>query len=152
MGKNNVVTLKNDLVILQGIVKIARECLIPLYYYHYVETDDLYLSKNVKSLDDPGRIADAIYFVDERINIIANIYENINEKDLETVCDDFHSINMRYICYLEQIWKYFNHRIDKEDFYYYLLKPFREEINLLIDKYHMVISEDMKEFLTSLCE
>ena len=152
MEKNNVVTLKNDLVILQGIVKIARECLIPLYYYHYVETDDLYLSKNVKRLDDPGRIADAIYFVDERLNIIANIYENINEKDLELVCDDFHSINMLYICYLEQIWNYISSRIDKEDFYHYLSKPLREEINLLIDKYHMVISEDMKEFLTSLCE
>lgn len=67
-------TLKNDLVILQGIVKISREFLIPLYYYQYLETDDLYLSKNVKRLDDPGRIADAIYFVDERLNIIANIY------------------------------------------------------------------------------
>ena len=145
-------TLKNDLVILQGIVKISRECLIPLYYYHYVETDDLYLSKNVKRLDDPGRIADAIYFVDERLNIIANIYENINEKDLEIVCDDFHSINMRYICYLEQIWNYLSRKIDKEDFYHYLSKPLREEINLLIDKYHMVISEDMKEFLISLCE
>ena len=152
MEKNNVVTLKNDLVILQGIVKITRECLIPLYYYHYVETDDLYLSKNVKRLDDPGRIADAIYFVDERLTIIVNIYENIDEKDLETVCDDFHSINMRYICYLEQTWNYLSRRIDKEDFYHYLLKPFREEINLLIDKYQMVISEDMKEFLTSLCE
>ena len=59
---------------------------------------------------------------------------------------------MRYICYLEQIWNYLSRRIDKEDFYHYLLKPFREEINLLIDKYQMVISEDMKEFLTSLCE
>ena len=126
--------------------------MIPLYYYHYVETDDLYLSKNVKRLDDPGRIADAIYFVDERLNIIANIYENINEKDLEIVCDDFHSINMRYICYLEQIWNYLSRKIDKEDFYHYLSKPLREEINLLIDKYHMVISEDMKEFLISLCE
>ena len=111
-------TLKNDLVILQGIVKISRECLISLYYYQYVETDDLYLSKNVKRLDDPGRIADDIYFVDERLTIITNIYENINEKDLETVCDDFHSINMRYICYLEQIWNYISRRIDKEDFYH----------------------------------
>lgn len=59
---------------------------------------------------------------------------------------------MRYICYLEQTWNYLSRRIDKEDFYHYLLKPFREEINLLIDKYQMVISEDMKEFLTSLCE
>ena len=145
-------TLKNDLVILQGIVKITRECLIPLYYYHYVERDDLYLSKNVKRLDDPGRIADAIYFVDERLTIIVNIYENIDEKDLEIVCDDFHSINMCYICYLKQIWNYLSCRIDKEDFYHYLLKPFREEIDLLIGKYQMVISEDMKEFLTSLCE
>ena len=145
-------TLKNDLVILQRIVKISRECLIPLYYYQYLETDDLYLSKNVKRLDNPGRIADDIYFVDERLTIITNIYENINEKDLETVGDDFHSINMRYICYLEQIWNYLSRRIDKEDFYHYLSKPLREEINLLIDKYNMVISEDMKEFLTSLCE
>ena len=67
-------TLKNDLVILQGIVKISRECLIPLYYYHYIETDDLYFSKNVKRLDDPSRIVNAIYFVDERLTIITNIY------------------------------------------------------------------------------
>ena len=66
--------------------------------------------------------------------------------------DVFHFINMCYICYLEQIWKCRSRRIDKEDFYHYLSKPFREEINLLIDKYHMVISEDMQEFLTSLCE
>ena len=59
---------------------------------------------------------------------------------------------MRYICYLEHIWNYISSRIDKEDFYHYLLKPFREEIDLLIGKYHMVISEDMQEFLTSLCE
>ena len=152
MGKNNVVTLKNDLVILQGIVKITRECLFPLYCYYNDETDELYFSKNVKRLDDPSRIANALCFVDERLTSITNIYENINEKDLETVRDDFHSINMRYICYLEQIWNYLSRRIDKEDFYHYLSKPLREEINLLIDKYHMVISEDMKEFLTSLCE
>ena len=152
MEKNNVVTLKNDLVILQGIVKITRKCLFPLYCYYNDETDDLYFSKNVKRLDDPGRIANAICFVDERLTIITNIYENINEKDLETIYDDFHSINMRYICYLEQIWNYLSRRIDKEDFYHYLSKPLREEINLLIDKYHIVISESMKEFLGSLCK
>lgn len=152
MEKNNIITLKNDLVILQGIVKITRECLFPLYYYYNDETTDLYFGKYVKRLDDPGHIANALCFVDKRLTIIANIYENINEKDLETVRDDFHSINMRYICYLEQIWNYLSRRIDKEDFYYYLSKPLREEINLLIDKYHMVISEDMKEFLISLCE
>ena len=152
MVSNNIITLKNDLVILQGIVKIARECLIPLYYYYNDETTDLYFGKYVKRLDDPGRIANALFIVDERLTIITNIYENINEKDLETVHDDFHSINMRYICYLEQIWNYLSRKIDKEDFYHYLSKPLREEINLLIDKYHMVISEDMKEFLISLCE
>lgn len=152
MEKNNVVILKNDLVILQGIVKISRECLFPLYYYNNDETTDLYFGKYVKRLDDPARIANALFIVDERLTIITNIYENINEKDLETIYDDFHSINMRYICYLEQIWNYLSHRINKEDFYHYLSKPLREEINLLIDKYHMVISEDMKEFLISLCE
>ena len=152
MVSNNIITLKNDLVILQGIVKIARECLFPLYYYYNDETTDLYFGKYVKRLDDPGRIANALFIVDERLTIITNIYENINEKDLETVHDDFHSINMRYICYLEQIWNYLSRRIDKEDFYHYLSKPLREEINLLIDKYHMVISEDMKEFLISLCK
>lgn len=153
MEKNNIITLKNDLVILQGILKITRECLFPLYYYYYNdETSDLYFGKYVKRLDDPARIANALCFVDERLTIITNIYENINEKDLETIYDDFHSINMRYICYLEQIWKCLSRRIDKEDFYHYLSKPLREEINLLIDRYHMVISEDMQEFLTSLCE
>ena len=152
MEKNNVVILKNDLVILQGILKITRECLFPLYYYYNDETSDLYFGKYVKRLDDPGRIANALCFVDEKLTIIANIYENLNEKELETVCDDFHSINMRYICYLEQIWNYLSRRIDKEDFYHYLSKPLREEINLLIDKYHMVISENMKEFLGSLCK
>ena len=153
MVSNNIITLKNDLVILQGIVKIARECLFPLYYYYYNdETTDLYFGKYVKRLDDPGRIANALFIVDERLTIITNIYENINEKDLETVHDDFHSINMRYICYLEQIWNYLSRKIDKEDFYHYLSKPLREEINLLIDKYHMVISESMKEFLGSLCK
>ena len=152
MEKNNVVILKNDLVILQGILKITRECLFPLYYYYNDETSDLYFGKYVKRLDDPGRIANALFIVDERLTIITNIYENINEKDLETVHDDFHSINMRYICYLEQIWNYLSRKIDKEDFYHYLSKPLREEINLLIDKYHMVISENMKEFLGSLCK
>ena len=152
MEKNNVVTLKNDLVILQGIVKITRKCLFPLYYYYNDETNELYFSKYVKRLDDPSRIANALCFVYERLTIITNIYENLNEKELETVCDDFHSINMRYICYLEQIWNYLSRRIDKEDFYHYLSKPLREEINLLIDKYHMVISESMKEFLGSLCK
>lgn len=151
MVSNNIITLKNDLVILQGIVKITRECLFPLYYYND-ETTDLYFGKYIKRLDDPGRIANALFIVDERLTIITNIYENINEKDLETVHDDFHSINMRYICYLEQIWNYLSRKIDKEDFYHYLSKPLREEINLLIDKYHIVISEDMKEFLISLCE
>lgn len=152
MVSNSIITLKNDLVILQGIVKIIRECLHPLFCYYNDEIDDLYFSKNVKNLDDPSRIANSIYFVDKRLTIIANIYENINEKDLEIVRDDFHSINMRYICYLEQIWNYLSRRINKEDFYHYLSKPLREEINLLIDKYHMVISESMKEFLGSLCK
>lgn len=152
MVSNSIITLKNDFVILQGIVKITRKCLFPLYCYYNDEIDDLYFSKNVKNLDDPSRIANSIYFVDKRLTIIANIYENINEKDLEIVRDDFHSINMRYICYLEQIWNYLSRRINKEDFYHYLSKPLREEINLLIDKYHMVISESMKEFLGSLCK
>lgn len=152
MVSNNIITLKNDLVILQGIVKISRECLFPLYYYYNDETTDLYFGKYVKRLDDPARIANDLFIVDERLTIITNIYENINEKELETIYDDFHSINMRYICYLEQIWNYLSRKIDKEDFYHYLSKPLREEINLLIDKYHMVISEDMKEFLISLCE
>lgn len=152
MEKNNIITLKNDLVILQGILKITRECLFPLYYYYNAKHPIYILVNMLKDLMDPGRIANDLCFVDKRLTIITNIYENINEKDLETVRDDFHSINMRYICYLEQIWNYLSRRIDKEDFYHYLSKPLREEINLLIDKYHMVISEDMKEFLTSLCE
>ena len=152
MVSNNIITLKNDFVILQGIVKITRECLYPLFCYYNDETFDLYFNMYDEILSDSSRIANSIYFIDKRLTIIANIYENINEKDLETVRDDFHSINMRYICYLEQIWNYLSRRINKEDFYHYLSKPLREEINLLIDKYHMVISEDMKEFLISLCE
>ena len=152
MVSNNIITLKNDFVILQGIVKITRECLYPLFCYYKDETFNLYFNMYDEILSDSSRITNSIYFIDKRLTIIANIYENINEKDLETVRDDFHSINMRYICYLEQIWNYLSRRIDKEDFYHYLSKPLREEINLLIDKYHMVISEDMKEFLISLCE
>ena len=152
MVSNNIITLKNDFVILQGIVKITRECLYPLFCYYNDETFDLYFNMYDEILSDSSRITNSIYFIDKRLTIIANIYENINEKDLETVRDDFHSINMRYICYLEQIWNYLSRRINKEDFYHYLSKPLREEINLLIDKYHMVISEDMKEFLISLCE
>ena len=152
MVSNNIITLKNDFVILQGIVKITRECLYPLFCYYNDETFDLYFNMYDEILSDSSRITNYIYFIDKRLTIIANIYENINEKDLETVRDDFHSINMRYICYLEQIWNYLSRRINKEDFYHYLSKPLREEINLLIDKYHMVISEDMKEFLISLCE
>lgn len=152
MVSNSIITLKNDFVILQGIVKITRECLYPLFCYYNDETFNLYFTMYDEILSDSSRITNSIYFIDKRLTIIANIYENINEKDLETVRDDFHSINMRYICYLEQIWNYLSRRINKEDFYHYLSKPLREEINLLIDKYHMVISEDMKEFLTSLCE
>lgn len=152
MVSNSIITLKNDFVILQGIVKITRECLYPLFCYYNDETFNLYFNMYDEILSDSSRITNSIYFIDKRLTIIANIYENINEKDLETVHDDFHSINMRYICYLEQIWNYLSSRIDKEDFYHYLLKPFREEIDLLIDKYHMVISESMKEFLGSLCK
>ena len=140
MEKNNIITLKNDLVILQGIVKIIKECLLPIINETRLRGRrlDLYDFKNIP-------IESSIELMGNRLTILRSIIDDMEEEKLEIIYPDLEALVDNYIELIRYTWQYII-SLDK-DLCDDIVDTLREETLKIYRDHHDKISQPVIDFL-----
>lgn len=93
--------LKNDFTVLSGIVKIMKECLVPIFNETRLRGRrlDLYDFKNIP-------IESAIELMGNRLTILRSIIDDMEEEKLEIIYPDLEALVDNYIELIRYTWQY----------------------------------------------
>ena len=133
--------LKNDFTVLSGIVKIMKECLVPIFNETRLRGRrlDLYDFKNIP-------IESSIELMGNRLTILRSIIDDIDEEEkLEIIYPDLEALVDNYIELISHTWQYII-SLDK-DLCDDIVGTLREETLKIYRDHHDKISQPVIDFL-----
>lgn len=132
--------LKNDFTVLSGIVKIMKECLVPIFNETRLRGRrlDLYDFKNIP-------IESSIELMGNRLTILRSIIDDMEEEKLEIIYPDLESLVDNYIELIRYTWQYII-SLDK-DLCDDIVDTLREETLKIYRDHHDKISQPVIDFL-----
>lgn len=132
--------LKNDFTVLSGIVKIMKECLVPIFNETRLRGRrlDLYDFKNIP-------IESSIELMGNRLTILRSIIDDMEEEKLEIIYPDLEALVDNYIELIRYTWQYII-SLDK-DLCDDIVDTLREETLKIYRDHHDKISQPVIDFL-----
>ena len=132
--------LKNDFTVLSGIVKIMKECLVPIFNETRLRGRrlDLYDFKNIP-------IESSIELMGNRLTILRSIIDDMEEEKLEIIYPDLEVLVDNYIELIRYTWQYII-SLDK-DLCDDIVDTLREETLKIYRDQHDKISQPVIDFL-----
>ena len=132
--------LKNDFTVLSGIVKIMKECLVPIFNETRLRGRrlDLYDFKNIP-------IESSIELMGNRLTILRSIIDDMEEEKLEIIYPDLEALVDNYIELIRYTWQYII-SLDK-DLCNDIVDTLRKEILKIYRDHHDKISQPVIDFL-----
>lgn len=132
--------LKNDFTVLSGIVKIMKECLLPIINETRLRGKrlDLYDFKNIP-------IESSIELMGNRLTILRSIIDDMEEEKLEIIYLDLEVLVDNYIELIRHTWQYII-SLDK-DLCDDIVDTLREETLKIYRDHHDKISQPVIDFL-----
>lgn len=132
--------LKNDFTVLSGIVKIMKECLVPIFNETRLRGRrlDLYDFKNIP-------IESSVELMGNRLTILRSIIDDMEEEKLEIIYPDLEALVDNYIELIRYTWQYII-SLDK-DLCDDIVDTLREETLKIYRDHHDKISQPVIDFL-----
>lgn len=132
--------LKNDFTVLSGIVKIMKECLVPIFNETRLRGRrlDLYDFKNIP-------IESSIELMGNRLAILRSIIDDMEEEKLEIIYPDLEALVDNYIELIRYTWQYII-SLDK-DLCDDIVDTLREGTLKIYRDHHDKISQPVIDFL-----
>lgn len=132
--------LKNDFTVLSGIVKIMKECLVPIFNETRLRGRrlDLYDFKNIP-------IESSVELMGNRLTILRSIIDDMEEEKLEIIYPDLEALVDNYIELIRYTWQYII-SLDK-DLCDDIVDTLREETLKIYRDQHDKISQPVIDFL-----
>lgn len=136
--------LKNDFTVLSGIVKIMKECLVPIFNETRLRGRrlDLYDFKNIP-------IESSIELMENRLTILRSIIDDMEEEKLEIIYPDLEALVDNYIELIRYTWQYII-SLDK-DLCDDIVGTLREETLKIYRDHYDKISQLVMIFILSIC-
>ena len=132
--------LKNDFTVLSGIVKIMKECLVPIFNETRLRGRrlDLYDFKNIP-------IESSVELMGNWLTILRSIIDDMEEEKLEIIYPDLEALVDNYIELIRYTWQYII-SLDK-DLCDDIVDTLREETLKIYRDQHDKISQPVIDFL-----
>ena len=132
--------LKNDFTVLSGVVKIMKECLVPIFNETRLRGRrlDLYDFKNIP-------IESSVELMGNRLTILRSIIDDMEEEKLEIIYPDLEALVDNYIELIRYTWQYII-SLDK-DLCDDIVDTLREETLKIYRDHHDKISQPVIDFL-----
>ena len=132
--------LKNDFTVLSGIVKIMKECLVPIFNETRLRGRrlDLYDFKNIP-------IESSVELMGNRLTILRSIIDDMEEEKLEIIYPDLEALVDNYIELIRYTWQYII-SLDK-DLCDDIVDTLREKNIKIYRDHHDKISQPVIDFL-----
>ena len=142
MEEYNIDILKNDFTVLSGIVKIMKECLVPIVNKTQPngKTLEILFDFKYRSIESTAEL------MEKRLSTLCSIIDNIDDEKLKIVYPDIEMIVDTYIEIISNVWQFVINSLDK-NLCDEIVNTLREENIKIYRDYHDKISQTVIDFL-----